>query len=197
MRTAVQCYFVDHPVKPPTCATCEDHGVISYTTGQTPESFEQGEAPCPDCQPFPMDCRSSLPKYRAVPTKQLMHILGLIDPPPIKRATDGATMVFKNPMAAEILTAISAEVREMMAQPIPQTVPGLTWEAQGEASQYMLFKDGKWFAAVQMNGEHSLEQDEVFFYSIAEPHKCLLPPRGWTCSRRAGHSGPCAATPIA
>lgn len=54
MRTAAQCYFVDHPVKPPACATCEDHGVIGYTTGQTAESFEQGEAPCPDCQPEPI-----------------------------------------------------------------------------------------------------------------------------------------------
>lgn len=31
------------------CATCEDWGVIGYTTGQTPETFEQGEYPCPDC----------------------------------------------------------------------------------------------------------------------------------------------------
>lgn len=25
--------------------------------------------------------------------------------------------------------------------------------------------------------------------------KCTVPPTGWTCSRRAGHFGPCAATP--
>lgn len=25
---------------------------------------------------------------------------------------------------------------------------------------------------------------------------CTLPPRGWKCSRAAGHEGPCAATPI-
>jgi hypothetical protein len=35
----------------PSCATCQDHGVIGYTTGQTAESFDQGEAPCPDCTP--------------------------------------------------------------------------------------------------------------------------------------------------
>lgn len=31
------------------CATCQGNGVIGWTTGQTPESFDQGEAPCPDC----------------------------------------------------------------------------------------------------------------------------------------------------
>lgn len=33
------------------CNTCEDHGVVGYTTGQTPESFDQGEYPCPECHP--------------------------------------------------------------------------------------------------------------------------------------------------
>lgn len=33
----------------PACSTCQDHGVIGWTTGQTAESFDQGEAPCPDC----------------------------------------------------------------------------------------------------------------------------------------------------
>jgi hypothetical protein len=194
MRTAVQCYFVDHPVKPPACATCQDNGVIGWTTGQTPESFDQGEAPCPDCQPFPMDCRSSLPKYRAVPTKQLMHILGLIDPPPFTRKEDGATLVFKNPMAAEVLTAISAEVRAMMDEPAPQPVPGVTWEAQGDANMYMLFKDDEWLASVHMNGQYLVAQHELFLNSFAGPHKCTVPPTGWICSRRQGHSGPCAAT---
>jgi len=33
------------------CGNCEDHGVVGYTTGQTPETFEQGEYPCPECHP--------------------------------------------------------------------------------------------------------------------------------------------------
>lgn len=33
------------------CNTCEDYGVVGYTTGQTPESFDQGEYPCPECHP--------------------------------------------------------------------------------------------------------------------------------------------------
>lgn len=33
------------------CGNCEDYGVIGYTTGQTPETFEQGEYPCPECHP--------------------------------------------------------------------------------------------------------------------------------------------------
>jgi hypothetical protein len=35
----------------PACTTCQDHGVIGWTSGQTPESFDMGEAPCPDCTP--------------------------------------------------------------------------------------------------------------------------------------------------
>lgn len=88
------------------------------------------------------------------------------------------------------------EMRALYDRPPVQPSHGLTWEAQGEANQYMLFRDGRWFAAVQMNGEQLVAEQEVFFSSIATPHKCLLPPEGWTCSRRAGHSGPCAATPV-
>lgn len=33
----------------PLCATCNDHGVVGWQTGQTAETFDQGEAPCADC----------------------------------------------------------------------------------------------------------------------------------------------------
>lgn len=37
------------------CSSCYGLGVIGYTSGQSPEQFEQGEYPCPDCaaQPAP------------------------------------------------------------------------------------------------------------------------------------------------
>ncbi|HFT6991359.1 MAG: hypothetical protein KH046_00615 [Stenotrophomonas maltophilia] len=40
---------------PLLCSSCYGLGVIGYTSGQTPEQFEQGEYPCPDCaaQPSP------------------------------------------------------------------------------------------------------------------------------------------------
>lgn len=42
--------------KPLLCGNCYGLGVIGYTSGQTPEQFEQGEYPCPDCaQPSPAD----------------------------------------------------------------------------------------------------------------------------------------------
>ena len=42
------------PLPPqPKCRNCNGHGEIGYTTGQTPESFEQGSYPCPDCNPQP------------------------------------------------------------------------------------------------------------------------------------------------
>jgi hypothetical protein len=37
------------PEPPEKCQTCEGRGSIPFTRGQTPESFEQGEYPCPDC----------------------------------------------------------------------------------------------------------------------------------------------------
>lgn len=32
------------------CTNCEDNGVVGYTRGQTAETFEQGEYPCPECR---------------------------------------------------------------------------------------------------------------------------------------------------
>lgn len=29
---------------------------------------------------------------------------------------------------------------------------------------------------------------------MSEVKRCLVPPTGWSCSRDAGHEGPCAAT---
>lgn len=60
--------------------------------------------------------------WRPMPVKHLMAIQTLIDPTPM--VIDGKTMVFVNPMAAETLTAISAEVRAMLAaQPPTEFVP--------------------------------------------------------------------------
>ncbi|HEV7301632.1 MAG TPA: hypothetical protein VGN72_19870 [Tepidisphaeraceae bacterium] len=33
-------------------------------------------------------------------------------------------------------------------------------------------------------------------YSSDKPDTCRVPPPGWSCSRPAGHEGPCAASPI-
>lgn len=46
--------------KPSVCATCQGHGFIPFTRGQTPESFEQGEYACPDCNPEPTRADLSL-----------------------------------------------------------------------------------------------------------------------------------------
>lgn len=46
-----------------------------------------------------------------VRSEHIHSLLNLIDPPPTK--ADGKTYVFKNPMAAEVLTRLSAEVRAM------------------------------------------------------------------------------------
>jgi hypothetical protein len=47
-----------------------------------------------------------------VPVQHIHNLLMLIDPAPTK-AADGQTYVFKNPMAAEVLPRLSAEVRAM------------------------------------------------------------------------------------
>jgi hypothetical protein len=33
------------------CSNCDGAGAVPYTFGQTPEQFEQGEYPCPECTP--------------------------------------------------------------------------------------------------------------------------------------------------
>ena len=48
-----------------------------------------------------------------VPVQHVHNMMNLIDPAPTK-AADGKTYVFKNPMAAEVLTRLSAEVRAMV-----------------------------------------------------------------------------------
>ena len=55
--------------------------------------------------------------YCAVPIKKLVKIAGLIDPAPVE--VDGKLMVFKNPVAAEVLTRLSAEVRELIERRAP------------------------------------------------------------------------------
>lgn len=47
-----------------------------------------------------------------------MELMMLIDPPPVD-VGDGKVMVFRNPMAAEILTKISACARTMLAGSTP------------------------------------------------------------------------------
>lgn len=48
-----------------------------------------------------------------VPVQHVHNLLNLIDPAPTT-APDGKTYVFENPMAAEVLTRLSAEVRAMV-----------------------------------------------------------------------------------
>jgi hypothetical protein len=50
--------------------------------------------------------------WARVPYQHIANLLNLIDPAPLK-SEDGKTYVFQNPMAAELLTRISAEVRAM------------------------------------------------------------------------------------
>lgn len=56
--------------------------------------------------------------WRVVPMSHLGGILQLIDPPPVE--VDGQTMVFQNPHAAEVLRKISALVRAMLDEPLPE-----------------------------------------------------------------------------
>lgn len=47
-----------------------------------------------------------------VPYQHIVNLLNLVDPAPT--TADGKTYVFVNPMAAEVLTRLSAEVRAMV-----------------------------------------------------------------------------------
>lgn len=50
----------------------------------------------------------------SVPISSLLKLLLLIDPAPVD-VTENEVMVFKNPKAADVLTQISAEVRDLIA----------------------------------------------------------------------------------
>ena len=58
--------------------------------------------------------------YKAVPSKLLFDAMMLIDPPPIEQ--DGKIIVFRNPIAAEVLTKLSAIIRQMTT-PQPEKKP--------------------------------------------------------------------------
>ena len=60
--------------------------------------------------------------WRPVPIANLQNILMLIDPEPVRLPT-GETMVFRNPIAAEMLTRISAEVRAMLEVMPSKVIP--------------------------------------------------------------------------
>lgn len=47
-----------------------------------------------------------------VPVQHVHNLLNLIDPAPTQ--ANGTTYVFRNPMAAEVLTRLSAEIRTMV-----------------------------------------------------------------------------------
>lgn len=64
--------------------------------------------------------------WRPVPVESLSNILRLIDPEPV-RLPSGKTMVFENPLAAALMTRISAEVRAMLA-----ATPSAGSQEQGE-----------------------------------------------------------------
>lgn len=52
--------------------------------------------------------------WMPVRRQRVLRLLMLIDPPPIE--VDGSVRVFRNPMAAQVLTQISAEVRAMLEE---------------------------------------------------------------------------------
>ncbi|OLS61851.1 Lar family restriction alleviation protein [Pseudomonas putida] len=57
----------------PKCETCQDHGVIGWQTGQTPETFDQGDAPCPDCAPVERDERAAYDAWRHSQSGYVRH----------------------------------------------------------------------------------------------------------------------------
>lgn len=74
--------------------------------------------------------------WRAVPVKHLSAIQSLIDPPPV--VVGDKTMVFVNPHAAEALTAISAKVRAMLAEPLPEQPAAAPSGDDGERYRWLI-----------------------------------------------------------
>lgn len=76
-------------------------------------------------------------QYLMVPANKLIRVFMLLDPLPIK--TGQGTMVFRNPMAAEVLTELSARLRELqkasaplLASPVARTfMMTYSWSPSG------------------------------------------------------------------
>lgn len=46
----------------------------------------------------------------------------------------------------------------------------------------------------EVNGGNRWPSDvDAFVEALLKQPRCTVPPTGWTCTRKAGHSGPCAA----
>jgi hypothetical protein len=45
------------------------------------------------------------------------------------------------------------------------------------------------------NAEGEYREGLAYFAHDVKPGICIRPPPGWSCSRGAGHEGPCAASP--
>lgn len=71
----------------------------------------------------------------------------------------------------EKLRAGSALVRGIpagfAAEAYTNTVQPLTWHAQGDANDYCLLRDGHWLAALKMNGELGVAEQERYVAQLA------------------------------
>jgi hypothetical protein len=82
--------------------------------------------------------------YQAVRRKLLFDAFMLVDPPPFEH--DGKTMVFQNPHAIEVLTRLSAIVREMSTQqPLPTYEEAMALTAPAAKPEPYRFENGAEF----------------------------------------------------
>lgn len=109
------------PLRPkPACTKCGD-------SGWKPNLDANGERVWTPLMndALPCECGALALKivpqgYRAVPIKKLVKITSLIDPAPFE--ANGKNIVFKNPNAAEVLTRLSAEIRELLEHRAPEVL---------------------------------------------------------------------------
>lgn len=94
----------------PRCATCGSSGRITRASGARGFLGGTVDEPCPTCAAAGNTLVSQ--DQKAVSLSALAKLAGLIDPEPVE--VNGKRMVFKNPMAQEVLTRVSAEVRKLI-----------------------------------------------------------------------------------
>lgn len=138
----------------PKCKTCRGHGVIGWTTGQTPESFDQGEAPCSDCDATGYARSNGMPVSGNCET---CKGTGVVD--------DGALYCSAGGIPFESGPINCVKDCPDCANPFA----GITWKAQGEANFYRLMQGGNWFGVLQLNGEQWREHQEAFLNSLFKP----------------------------
>lgn len=96
---------------------------------------------------------------------------------------------------AEIMHRIEVAIADGTVAKLIWTIIGEQGQQKVNAADARVFYNEKPEAPREGDVVYMTPSDSSIFGTMGTG-RCLLPPRGWFCSRAAGHDGPCCARPI-